>query len=30
MFEHSEQTSPISEGDTEIQINMHIAREITW
>jgi hypothetical protein len=29
MFEHSEQASPISEGVVEIQINIHLAREIT-
>jgi hypothetical protein len=30
MFEHSGQASPISEGVAEIQINIHIANEITW
>jgi hypothetical protein len=30
MFEHSEQASPIYEGVMEIQINIHLAREITW
>jgi hypothetical protein len=29
-FVHSEQASPISEGVTEIRINSHFAREITW
>jgi hypothetical protein len=29
MFVHSEQTSLISEGVTEIRINSHLAREIT-
>jgi hypothetical protein len=28
-FVHSEQASPISEGVAEIQINSHLAREIT-
>jgi hypothetical protein len=28
-FELSEQASPVSEGVTEIQINIHLAREIT-
>jgi hypothetical protein len=30
MFVHSEQASPISESVAEIQINNHLAREITW
>jgi hypothetical protein len=30
MFEHSKQASPISEGLAEIQIIIHLAREITW
>jgi hypothetical protein len=29
-FEHGEQASPISEGVTKIQINIHLTREITW
>jgi hypothetical protein len=29
MFELSEQASPILDGVTEIQINIHLAREIT-
>jgi hypothetical protein len=29
MFEHSEQALPISDGIVEIQINIHLAREIT-
>jgi hypothetical protein len=29
MFEHSEQASPISESVVEIQINIHLAREIS-
>jgi hypothetical protein len=30
MFGCNEQASPISEGVTEIRINSHLAREITW
>jgi hypothetical protein len=30
MFEHSEQASLIYEGLVDIQINIHLAREITW
>jgi hypothetical protein len=29
MFEHSEQATLISEGVVEIQINIHLVREIT-
>jgi hypothetical protein len=29
MFERIEQASPISEGVTEVQINIQLAREIT-
>jgi hypothetical protein len=30
MFEHSDQALPISEDVVEIQINIHLTREITW